>query len=153
MANDSHSPTANLDDYPRADIYRQVVRAKLYLDVHFAEPIDLGNIAIEAFYSRHHFLRLFKSMYGTTPQQYRKRLRIERAKALLAEGHGVTDVCFDVGFESLSTFSATFKAMVGVPPSRFRRDAGLRRNSIQQQPLAHVPACYLENFEGVQKQS
>src|SRR2546423_1408673 len=113
------------DDYARAYIYRQVVRAKLYIDGHFAENIDLAGIAGEAYYSRHHFLRLFKSMYGVTPQQYRKRVRIEHAKLLLAEGSGVTDVCFELGFESLSTFSATFKSIVGVPPSQYARDAAL----------------------------
>jgi len=145
-------PTTPPDDYPRADIYRQVVRAKLFIDAHFTEAIDLNSIAVEAYYSRHHFLRLFKSMYGTTPQQYRKRLRIEHAKTLLAQGRAVTDVCFDCGFDSLSTFSATFKTMVGVTPSAFAREACLRLESVEREPLAHVPACFLENFDCVEKQ-
>jgi AraC-like DNA-binding protein len=129
-------------EYPRVYIYRQVVQAKLYIDAHFAEPIDLANIAGEACFSKHHFLRLFKSMYGTTPQQYRKRVRIEKAMVLLAQGRSVTEVCFEVGFESLSRFSATFKAVVGVSPSAFLRHAKEKQASVREQPLTHVPGCY-----------
>ena len=132
----------NHDDYPRAYIYRQVVRAKLYIDAHFAEDIDLAGIASEAYYSRHHFLRLFKSMYGTTPQQYRKRVRIERARALLAEGRSVTEVCFELGFESLSAFSSSFKTVVGASPSQYARETMRRQHSMRQQPLAHIPGCF-----------
>jgi len=134
--------TNHVDEYPRAYIYRQVVKAKLYIDAHFAENIDLAGIADEAFYSRYYFLRLFKSMYGVTPQQYRKRVRIEYAMKLLSEGRGVTDVCCELGFESLSTFSSTFKEIVGVRPSSFARDAELRRESLKRQPLTHIPGCF-----------
>src|SRR5258708_5228474 len=99
--------TENQDQYPRVYIYRQGVRVKLYIDPHFAEDIDLANIAGEAFYSRHHFLRLFKGMYGVTPQQYRRRVRIERAKTMLADGVSATDVGVELGFESLSAFSSS----------------------------------------------
>lgn len=92
-------------------------------------------------------------MYGLAPQQYRRRLRIERAKALLAEGRCVTEACFELGFESVSTFSATFKAMVGVPPSRYAREAGVRRESVRRQPLSHVPGCFSEKITGGQKKS
>ena len=144
-------PSPPAEEYPRAYVYRQVVRAKLYIDAHFAETFDLEDVAAEAFYSRHHFLRLFKSMYGTTPQQYRKRVRIERARALLAEGRPVSCVCLDVGFESLGSFSATFKRIVGVTPSAYARDAGLRAESVQRHPLSHVPVCFSAKLARAEK--
>ena len=130
------------DEYPRAYIYRQVVRAKLYIDAHYAEDIDLTGIASEAYFSRHHFLRLFATMYGTTPQQYRRRVRIEHARALLERGVSVTESCFEVGFESLSAFSTGFKALVGVRPSVYASQARLRQESERTQPLKHVPGCF-----------
>ena len=99
------------DDYPRAYVYRQVVRAKLYIDAHFTLDLDLGRTACEACYSRHHFHRLFRQMYGMTPQRYRRRVRMDRAKQLLASGTPVTEVCLEVGYDSLSTFSASFKSV------------------------------------------
>jgi len=136
------------DEYPRAYIYRQVVRAKLYIDAHFAEDIDLAVIAGEAFYSRHHFLRLFKSMYGATPQQYRRRVRIERAKALLGEGLSAAEVCCEVGFESMSAFSASFKAVAGSRPSTYSREVRLRHRSENEKPLTHVPGCFSTKYAG-----
>jgi AraC-like DNA-binding protein len=122
------------DEYPRAYLYRQVVRAKLYIDAHYAENIDLTSIACEAYFSRHHFLRLFKSMYGTTPQQYRRRVRIDHTKTLLEQGTSVTEACFDLGFESLSAFSTSFKAQVGMRPSVYTSAARLRQASTPSIP-------------------
>jgi len=129
-------------EYPRAYVYRQVVRAKLFIDVHFADDIDLESIAGEAYYSRYHFLRLFRQMYGVTPQQYRRRVRMEHAKSLLGDGVPVTEVCIEVGFESLATFSAAFKSLTGTSPSEYARNIGNRRCSQWEQPLAFVPGCF-----------
>ena len=128
-------------DYPKVYLYRRIVQAKLYIDAHFAEDIDLSDIAGEACFSKHHFLRLFKSLYGTTPQHYRKRLRVEKAAELLTRGMSVTETCFAVGFESLGSFSATFKAQMRVSPSAYRRGAQQRQASLRREPLSHVPGC------------
>jgi AraC-like DNA-binding protein len=125
-----------------SEVYRQVVRAKLYIDAHFTESIDLTVIAGEACISKHHFLRLFKSMYGSTPQRYRRRLRIDRAMELLAEGRSVSEVCCEVGFESVSRFSATFKTVVGKSPSEYMRLARQRQEEMARQPLAYIPGCF-----------
>lgn len=138
--------TSDQNDYPRVYTYRQVVRAKLFIDAHYAEDLDLAGIAGEAFYSRHHFLRLFKSMYGLTPQQYRRRVRIEHAKRMLADGLSATEAGVELGFESLSAFSSSFKALVGCSPSAFAREAQGRRRSEREQPLVHVPGCFSEKL-------
>ncbi|HMJ16366.1 MAG TPA: AraC family transcriptional regulator [Polyangiaceae bacterium] len=86
------------------------------------EPLALSKVADEAGLSIGEFIRRFSALHGETPHQRRIRARIERAKALLALGnHSVTEVCFEVGFQSLGSFSERFARMVGERPSAYRR--------------------------------
>src|SRR5687768_6456775 len=94
--------------YPRIYLYRRIVQAKLYIDDHYAEAIDLDNIADEAAFSKFHFLRLFKSTYFKTPHQYLTQVRLHHAMLLLSNGETVSEACFSVGFDSLSSFSGLF---------------------------------------------
>lgn len=74
--------------------------------------------------SQFHFIRQFTALFGTTPHQFRIQARIYRAKLLLALGEDpVTDICMDVGFSSLGSFSHLFATRVGVPPTAYRRRA------------------------------
>ena len=76
-----------MDTYPRQYLYRRVVRAKLFIDAQFSSAIDLDNIADEACFSKFHFVRLFKSIYGRTPHQYLTDVRVSNAqRELLADG-------------------------------------------------------------------
>ena len=50
-------------------IYDQIIRAKKFIDRHYSYDIDLNAIAREAFFSKYHFIRLFKNAYGRTPNQ------------------------------------------------------------------------------------
>ena len=125
-----------MDEYPKQYLYRRVVRAKLYIDEHYAEGVDLANIADEACFSKFHFIRLFRTIYGKTPHQYLTERRIERAKELLsANDLRVTDVCFEVGFQSLGSFSALFRRYVGDGPQSFRER--------QKKSLRKVPGCFI----------
>lgn len=82
----------------------------------------LSAIAQEASLSLSHFIRRFTAVFGETPHQFRTRIRLERAKALLVLGEGsVTDICMSVGFSSLGSFSWLFSRHFGEPPSGYRR--------------------------------
>jgi len=82
-------------------------------------------------------VRVFRRAFGTTPHQYLIRVRIEEAKARLASDRGsVTDVCLEVGFSSLGSFSALFAERVGCPPSAWRR----RMWGVRQLPRSIRPA-------------
>ena len=134
-----------MHDFPKIYLYRRVVQAKLFIDDHFADSIDLSNIADEAYFSRFHFIRLFKSIYNKTPHQYLIQVRLEKAKLLLTTNIPVTDVCFSVGFASMSSFSGLFKRIVGIFPSKFQTEQLQRKSDISLHPLNFIPNCFAEN--------
>lgn len=115
---------------------RQLRLAKDAMDRDWAEPLDLDAVAAHAGYSRYHFVRAFKAVYGQTPGQYLSCRRIERAEELLRSADlSVTEICTLVGFSSLGTFSTRFKKQTGLTPSEYRaRHVG--------RGAALIPGCY-----------
>jgi AraC-like DNA-binding protein len=111
-------------------------RARDHADRHFAEPLDLQQLAAVAALSKYHFHRLFTATYGVTPAEYVSRRRIERAQDLLRSTNlTVTEACFAVGFNSLGSFSSRFRELVGETPSQFQqRYAG---------QSVRIPGCYV----------
>ena len=128
--------------YPKVYLYKRIVQAKCFIDEHFADHIDLDNIADEASFSKFHFIRLFKKIYGQPPHQYLKNLRIEKATQLLREGVAVSEACYAVGFESLSSFSGLFKRIVGIPPSQYLAEQQEIKRQIKLVPLQFIPGCF-----------
>jgi transcriptional regulator GlxA family with amidase domain len=99
-------------------------RVRDRMDRDYAQPLDVEALARGAHMSAGHLGRLFRSAYGESPYSYLMTRRIERAMALLRRGDlSVTEVCFAVGCSSLGTFSSRFTELVGMPPSRYRREA------------------------------
>ena len=94
------------------------------IDRDYAQPLDVEALARGVHMSAGHLSREFRRAYGESPYSYLMTRRIERAMTLLRRGElSVTDVCFEVGFSSLGTFSTRFTELVGVPPSQYRREA------------------------------
>src|ERR687893_3293899 len=88
---------------------RRLLRARDAMDRAYADALDIETLANSVHLSRAHFIRSFKETFGETPHRYLQRRRVERAMSLLREtDRPVTDICFDVGFSSLGTFSRTF---------------------------------------------
>ncbi|WP_462245069.1 helix-turn-helix transcriptional regulator [Ferruginibacter sp.] len=104
--------------------------------------MDLDNISDEAYFSKFHFIRLFKSIYGKTPLQYLTTVRINKAQQLLQMNKSVSDVCFLVGYESVSTFSGLFTKLIGTSPSQYLNYQNQRKTQIRTKPLTFVPSCY-----------
>lgn len=128
--------------YPRQYLYKRIVQAKLFIDEHYADNPDLNNISDEACFSRFHFIRLFKEIYGYTPHQYLIHVRIEHAKLLLQEGGYITDVCYTLGFSSISSFTGLFKRKTGLTPSAYQQQQSARNVAMNHKPLQYVPACF-----------
>jgi len=132
------------EQYPKVYLYRRIVQAKLFIDSNYANNIDLGNIADEAYFSKFHFIRLFKKIYNKTPHQYLKVVRIENAMQLLRTDIPVSDVCYAVGFESLSSFSGLFKLIVGLTPSAYQIQQLQIKAQILKTPLQFIPGCFAD---------
>ena len=101
---------------------RRLLRARDAMDRDYAEPLDIPTLARIALVSEAHFIRTFRATFGETPNRYLQRRRVERAMFLLrSSDRSVTDICMDVGFSSLGTFSRVFSGIVGEPPERVSR--------------------------------
>jgi AraC-like DNA-binding protein len=119
-----------------SDIHERLCRARRYIDECYDLPLDLTEISKQACLSRYHFLRLFRDTFETTPHQYLIQRRIEKAKELLRlRGLSVTDVCFEVGFQSLGSFSSLFRRCVGHAPINYRKR--------ERESLNKIPSCFV----------
>jgi AraC-like DNA-binding protein len=105
--------------YSKEYLTRQIIQAKHFIDQHYADKINLDDIAAKANMSKFHFQRIFKSMYGRTPGQHLTDTRIARAKILLQQGISVAEVCAAVGFDSSTSFAGLFKRNTGLPPTAY----------------------------------
>ena len=121
------------------EVLERLDRARKFIDLCYDLPLDLDEISSHACFSRYHFLRLFRQAFDKTPHQYLTERRIERAKELLsANDLRVTDVCFEVGFQSLGSFSSLFHKSVGQPPLTFRE-----KTRQTEAAKRKVPGCFL----------
>ena len=103
---------------------------------------SVSEISRRAGIAPHHFIRLFRAVFGETPHQYRSIAQIERAKHLLIlTDQTVTEVCMAVGFSSLGSFSTLFTRRAGVPPSVFLRRHRDRAGHPRRLPPELIPGC------------
>jgi AraC-like DNA-binding protein len=106
----------------RHEGFRRLCRARDLLRESREPSPTIEQLAREVRISPFHFIRQFEAVFGVTPHQFRIASRIELAKELLARGqHSVTDVCMEVGFSSLGSFSTLFARRVGETPSAYQR--------------------------------
>jgi AraC-like DNA-binding protein len=99
-----------------------VERAIEYIRQRYGEPLTLAGIADSAMLSRFHFTRLFKKETGLTPGRFLAAVRIHHAKRLIdTTTLSIIEISYEVGYNSVGSFTNSFTASVGVPPGRFRR--------------------------------
>ncbi|KZN53858.1 hypothetical protein N474_19285 [Pseudoalteromonas luteoviolacea CPMOR-2] len=102
-------------------MYLQIRQSKHFMALYYMKKLELDDLANTAFLPRFHYVRVFKRMYGLTPRAYLRDLRISKAKELIKSGASITTVCFDVGYESPSTFSSVFKKCTGHSPKEYQK--------------------------------
>lgn len=89
------------------------------------ESITLKEMASLAYMSRFHFIRTFRQVTGLPPRRFLSALRVQSAtRMLLNTNHRVTDICLDVGYNSLGTFVRRFSDVLGVSPKKLRSMGG-----------------------------
>ncbi|MEP6701335.1 MAG: helix-turn-helix transcriptional regulator, partial [Bacteroidota bacterium] len=93
-----------------------------------------------------HFHRLFRQVYKRTPHQYLTQKRLDKAKDLLSENKPVTDVCNEVGFESIGSFSVLFKKEIGFAPQYFRNMAYKKKMEQSAHPKKAIPHCFIQSY-------
>jgi AraC-like DNA-binding protein len=132
------------------ETFRRLCRSKDLLATSYDAQVSLDQAAREACLSAFHFHRLFTSAFGETPHDYLTRLRMEHAKRLLALGEmSVTEICMEVGYSSLGSFSHKFRSMAGRTPSEYQRE--IRRVFGYRVPwhIVFTPFCFLSRFGGL----
>jgi AraC-like DNA-binding protein len=106
------------------ELNRRMLRSRDTIDRTYSHPLDIRALATVASVSEAHYIRTFKATFGETPHRYLQRRRVERAMFMLREtDRHITDICLDVGFTSIGTFSRTFTEIVGLTPTHYRERA------------------------------
>lgn len=100
---------------------RHLLRAKDLVDARYAEPLTVADLAAAAHLSPSHFSRAFRATYGESPHQYLLTRRLERAAWLLRHtDRPITDICWQVGWSSLGSFTTSFRRIHGRSPAAYR---------------------------------
>jgi AraC-like DNA-binding protein len=95
---------------------RAVIESARYIDTHFTEELSVPMLAQRAGMSESAYFARFREATCMSPLQYLKRIRLVRARALIAAGQSVTEAAFAVGYASVSQFSREYRRAFGCPP-------------------------------------
>ena len=125
------------------DTFRRLCRGRDLLASEYQSRVLIAQAARQACLSEFHFHRLFRSAFGETPHDFLTGLRLQRARQMLASGSPVTDVCFDIGYESLGSFSSKFRARFGASPMEFQRQTRRIFGYTAPWHILMIPECFL----------
>jgi AraC-like DNA-binding protein len=128
----------------KPDLFRRLCLARdLLADAEPERAPSIGEVARLVAISPFYFIRQFEALFGQTPHQFRTGQRLDRAKHLLALGqHSVTEVCMEVGFSSLGSFSDLFTRRIGESPSAYRKRVRTMVQVPGSIPRQLVPGCF-----------
>src|SRR5262245_8511639 len=132
---------------PSSHTLRNLCRTRDLMFDCLDEELTLAELSQDAGLSPWHFLRAFRAAFGETPHEFLTRLRIDRAKELLTvSSRPITDICFDVGFTSLGSFSTLFRRQVGMSPAELRRQVRAWVTVPGHLPWPFMPCCFSQFF-------
>jgi AraC-like DNA-binding protein len=120
---------------------RHLLRAKDLVDARYREPLDVPALARAAHLSPAHFSREFRREFGETPHQYLLTRRLERAAALLRNTDwSVTEICMNVGLQSVGSFTTSFGRAYGMSPTEYRAANPPATSRI------YIPTCVVQAY-------
>jgi AraC-like DNA-binding protein len=125
----------------RGVVLQRLVRARDFLHAELRNAPTLDDLARASGLSRAHLSRQFSATFGVAPHQYLIALRLDHAKRSLAAGASVTEVCYQLGYESLGSFSTSFHRHLGVTPRAWQQRTRPFVQSLGV-PMLFVPACW-----------
>lgn len=127
---------------------RHLLRAKDLADARYFERVTVDDMASAARLSRAHFSREFRRAFGESPHAYLLTRRLERAAALLrATDRSVAEICFDVGLQSVGSFTSSFTRTYGASPNAYRAAYPPAAD------FALVPGCIVRSFARPQRRT
>ena len=109
-----------------------------FIDAHLDEDLTIESLAKEACLSPFHFARAFKAATGTAPHRYLTERRIERAKALIAQGKlSLIEIAEECGFSSQAHLTRWFKRSVGATPREYGNSTDARDEAVDARTERH----------------
>lgn len=117
----SHRGAGSVSDAQDPGDLHAVERARDFLGTRFSRQVRLASIAAECGMSAFQLIRVFQRVLGVSPYAYLVQLRVNRARDLLHQGIGVSEVAYSCGFSDQSHLTRVFKKAIGVPPGTYQR--------------------------------
>ena len=114
----NHAGRADLEAHEK--LPRAVTEIREYIDENFAEIDSVSEIAAHFYYSREYVSRIFRKYFNTTVSDYINQRRIAHSQFLIEKGMPLSDVCYRVGYGSMSAFIRSFKEIAHMTPSKYR---------------------------------
>jgi len=121
----------------------RIQRAATFITQNLGEPLNLKQVAQTSYFSPYHFHRIFTSVLGETPQDFVRRVRLERAANLLLKSPSltITDIALNCGFSSSATFARSFKKHFGVTASEYAQTGSREKSSRSRSPLSQAESA------------
>ena len=128
---------------------QRILRVLTYIKNHLDEPLDLPQLADIAYFSPHHFHRIFSELVGETVKEHVRRLKLERAMVQLAmDKDSITDIAFQAGFNSLEAFSRVIKTQYQLTPTQVRKNTQQQiKTSVSNDSDLEVRKVQLDGFD------
>jgi len=106
-------------------VEQAVLRVIETMREHLGEPLTIDDMARTAMFSKFHFTRIFQRVTGLSPGRFLSAMRLQKAQELLVTTSlNVADISYQVGYNSVGTFSSRFARSVGLSPTEYRQHGG-----------------------------
>ncbi|MGH3661438.1 MAG: helix-turn-helix domain-containing protein [Micromonosporaceae bacterium] len=128
------------------EIERAVQRVIENMKQNLSEPLTIDDMARTAMFSKFHFSRIFRRVTGLSPGRFLSAMRLQKAKELLlATSLNVVDISYQVGYNSVGTFSSRFTRSVGLSPTAYRQVRGISPEAFTEpRPEDSKPAASVQ---------